>query len=197
MDAESVAFCSIERLPYGVYKKGHCGVALLVFAPIGYALVVLGAPMLAFLTGASMLWLAMLPDVDHRLPLIEHRGPTHSLLFAALVGAVFAGAGFLLGDVALLAELLNGDALVGSAGVTARLRLAAFGFFVGFVTVFTHLLADVLTPMGVNFLWPISSTRYSLRLTRADSALWNNGLLAAGVFVSGATLYLMVRSAAI
>lgn len=180
-----------------MYKKGHCGVALLVFAPIGYALVALGAPMLAFLTGASMVWLAMLPDVDHHLPLIEHRGPTHSLLFAALVGAVFAGAGFLIGDVALLAELLDGDALVGSAGVTARLRLAAFGFFVGFVTVFTHLLADVLTPMGVNFLWPISSTRYSLRLTRADSVLWNNGLLAAGVFVSGATLYLMVRFAAI
>lgn len=180
-----------------MYRKGHYGVALLVFAPISYALAALGAPLLAVLTGASMLWLAMLPDVDRRLPLIEHRGPTHSLLFAALVGAVFAGAGFLLGDVAVLADLLGGDGLGGRAGPTARLGLSAFGFFVGFVTVLAHLLADVLTPTGVNLLWPVSSRSYSLGLTRADDAFWNYGLLAVGVFASGAALYLTVKVAAV
>ena len=48
-----------------------------------YLLVAVGQPLAALLTGGAMLWLAMLPDVDHRVPGIPHRGPTHSLLFAA------------------------------------------------------------------------------------------------------------------
>ena len=178
-----------------MYKKGHYGVALLTYAPVGFALVALDAPLLAFVTGAAMLWLAMLPDVDHRLPLIEHRGPTHSLLFAVLVGLVFAGAGYLLGAPAALASLLGGDSLGAWAGPTARLRLTAFGFFVGFVSVFAHLLGDALTPAGVNFLWPLSRREFSIGLTRADSTAWNYGLLVLGVLASGATLYLAARMA--
>lgn len=171
-----------------MYRKGHYGVALLVFAPIGFGLVLLGAPAVALVTGGAMLWLAMLPDVDHRLPVIEHRGPTHSLLFAGLVGAVFAGAGYLLGNAAVLGALLSGEATW--AGPLVRLQYAGLGFFVGFLTVLAHLLGDALTPAGVNFLWPISGKTYSVGLTRADSTLWNYGLLVSGVFVTGATLYL-------
>lgn len=171
-----------------MYWKGHCGIVLLVFAPLGFGLILLGLPTVALLIGGIMLWFAMLPDIDHRLPLIEHRGPTHSLLFAGLVGVAFGGVGYLLGDAALVGQLFTED--VAWADQTVRLQIAAFGFAVGVLAVLTHLLGDVLTPMGVNFLWPFSRKRYSLYLTRADNTLWNYGLLVAGVFATTAALYL-------
>jgi len=74
-----------------MFKQGHLGVSMLVFGPVGYALVARGLPELAAITGLVMAWFTMLPDIDHRLPIVEHRGPTHSLLFAALIGGESAG----------------------------------------------------------------------------------------------------------
>lgn len=168
-----------------MYRKGHYGVALLVFAPIGFALLQLGRPTLAFATGVPMLWFAMLPDYDQRVPFLPHRGPTHSLAFAGLVGAVFGGGGYLLAGAAPDLGLAPDG-----AGLVAGLGFAAFGFFVGAVTVVAHLLADALTPAGVNFLWPLSGRTYSVSLTTADSAIWNYALFALGVFATAAALYL-------
>jgi inner membrane protein len=158
-----------------MYRKGHLGVSLLVFAPVGFALVRAGYTELALVTGAVMTWLSMLPDVDHRVPGIPHRGPTHSLTFAALVGLVFAGLGSLVGARTSLGYSFG---------------LATFGFLLGFVTVLAHLLADALTPSGVNFLWPLSGTRYTVSVTRADNTVWNYLLFGLGVFaVAAATLF--------
>lgn len=151
-----------------MYRRGHLGVTLLVFAPVGYWLVDLGEPAVALLTGVVMLWLAMLPDVDHRLPVIEHRGPTHSLLFAVLVGGVFAGVGTLLGG----------------AFSVAGVDLRTFGFLLGSLAVFAHLLGDTLTYAGVNYLWPLPRT-FSFSLTRADNTAANLGLFGAGVVATG------------
>ncbi|MFD1567932.1 metal-dependent hydrolase [Halolamina litorea] len=160
-----------------MYRTGHLGVSLLVFAPIGYLFVAAGEPLAALVTGGAMLWLAMLPDVDHRIPGISHRGVTHSLLFAALVGGVFAGAGALLAD---------------GLGTLDRVRLSTFGFFVGFVAVGAHLLGDVLTPAGVNLFWPWRR-EFSLYLTRADNTLANYALFALGVFAVGVAAVLAVQ----
>lgn len=149
-----------------MYRTGHLGVSLLVFAPIGYLFVAAGEPLAALITGGVMLWLAMLPDVDHRLPGIPHRGPTHSLLFAALVGGAFAAVGALLGA---------------GVGTLPRTQLTTFGFFVGFAAVGAHLLGDVLTPAGVNLFWPWGR-EFSLYLTRADNTIANYGLFLLGVF---------------
>ncbi|WP_224450003.1 metal-dependent hydrolase [Haloprofundus salilacus] len=158
-------------------RTGHYGVSLLVFAPIGYALVGAGVTAPAFVLGATMLWLSMLPDVDHRLPGIAHRGPTHTLLFAALVGSLFWGVAAVVTDSFGSVAVSLGDASVG---------LAVFAFAVGFLTVVGHLVGDALTPMGVNFLWPLSGKGYSLSLTTADSSGWNYGLFVLGVFVTAA-----------
>ena len=171
-----------------MYRKGHYGIALLVFAPIGLGLVAVGAPTLALLTAGAMLGLVMLPDVDHRLPLVEHRGATHSLLFAGLVGGVFAGVGYLAGDTVLLSELLTVEEP--SSGIDPSVQFAAVGFAIGSLTVITHLIGDALTPSGVSFLWPLSGKRYSLGVARADSTLWNYGLFALGITVFAATAYL-------
>ena len=166
-----------------MFRKGHYGVSLLVFAPVGFALVRLGRPDLAFVVGAAMLWLAMLPDVDHRLPGVPHRGPTHSLAFAALVGGGFALVGRAAASVGL------GD--VGLAAV-AEGSVVVFGFLVGFLAVLAHLLADALTPAGVNFLWPLSGREYTVSLWRADNRLANYGLFGVGVFAVAGALTLAV-----
>ncbi|MFW5977638.1 MAG: metal-dependent hydrolase [Halohasta sp.] len=152
-----------------MYRKGHLGVSLLVFAPVGYTLTTLGYPELAALTGGVMLWLVMLPDIDHRLPLIEHRGPTHSLAFAALVGGIGAALGVAAESV---------------LSVDLSLSLPAVGFAIGALTVLAHLLGDTLTPMGVNYFWPVSTRTVSLSLTRADNRWANSGLFGLGLLVT-------------
>jgi inner membrane protein len=150
-----------------MYRTGHLGVSLLVFAPFGVLLVRAGHPELAYLSGLVMLWLCMLPDVDQRLPGVPHRGPTHSLLFAALVGVVFAAAGAVVGA---------------RTGLAYPFGLGAFGFLLGSLTVLAHLLADSLTPAGVNYLWPLSARTYTVSVTRADNAVANYLLLVVGAF---------------
>lgn len=153
-----------------MYRSGHLGVSLLVFAPLGYALVAAGHPTAAFVAGAAMVWLSMLPDVDNRLPLVPHRGPTHSLLFAALVGAAFAAAASVVVEA------------VGAAGFVADPPdgHATFAFSVGFLAVAAHLLADLLTYAGVPLFWPFGP-RVDLSVTRADSGLANGALLCLGL----------------
>jgi inner membrane protein len=163
-----------------VYRSGHLGVSLLVFAPIGYLLVDAGFPVAAFVTGVAMCWLTMLPDVDHRLPFVSHRGPTHSLLFAVAVGVAFAGVATLGVDALTLFE-------------SDLPTVVPFGFFVGFVAVVAHLLGDVLTPAGVPLFWPLSGRRYSVSLTRADNRFANAGLFALGVFAVTVATLLYVR----
>jgi inner membrane protein len=159
-----------------VYRRGHYGVSLSVFAPVGFALVLRGHPTLAVAGGATMLWLSMLPDLDHRIPLISHRGPTHSLAFALLVGAAGGVAGLGLE----------------TAGVTA-FPPAAAGFALGTLAVVAHLLADALTPAGVPLLWPLSTRTYSLSLVRADDTLANLSLFALGLCATAAATVGAVR----
>jgi len=170
-------FWSVPAAPLPVYRRGHWGVSLLVFAPVGFVLVYVGRPDLAFLGGAAMLWLAMLPDWDHRVPFLSHRGPTHTLAFVLLVGAVGAGAG------AGLATVLDGG----------RTTLVAFGFGIGALAILAHLLADALTPSGVPLLWPLSGRDFSVYLTRADNTLANYVLLAVGVCATAAVSFVALR----
>jgi inner membrane protein len=154
-----------------VYRNGHYGVALLVFAPVGVALVSAGLVELALFVGAGTLWLAMLPDVDLRLPGVSHRGPTHTVWFALLVAAVLGGVGFATGRAGLGAPL-------------DPLTLGAVGAGVGLLSVGSHLLADALTPMGIRPFWPLSRERVTLSLVTADSTVGNYGLFGVGVFVT-------------
>jgi inner membrane protein len=160
-----------------VYRRGHWGVSLLAFAPVGFALLAVGRPTLAVAGGGAVLWLSTLPDVDHRLPLVSHRGVTHTLAFALAVGLVGAGVG-----VALAPAVGDGHVVLG-----------LFGFGVGMLGILAHLLADALTPAGVPLLWPLSGRRRSLSLTRADDTTANLLLLALGVGATAATAVLALR----
>lgn len=148
-------------------RPGHYGVSMLVYAPFGAWLALAGFPGLAVVGGASVLALSMLPDVDARIPLVPHRGPTHSLLFAVAVG-VGLGAALATVVAAFAPDAAGGDA-------------RHFGFVVGAVAVIAHLLADALTPAGVPLLWPLSGRRFSVSLWPASSPVGNWLLFALGL----------------
>jgi len=162
-----------DRLSGGMLKTGHYGAALLLYAPAGFLLLSVD-PSLAVLGGVGSVALARLPDYDLRVPFVEHRGVTHTLLFLLLVAAT-------LGAV--------GSAFAGRFG-TGTTRTAGLGVLVATVAVGSHLLADALTPAGVPLLWPLSSRRYSVALATASNPVANYGLLALGVGVTAAVGYL-------
>jgi inner membrane protein len=149
-----------------VYRAGHLGVSLLVFLPVGVGLVLAGRTELAVLGELCVLSVASLPDVDHELPLVSHRGVTHTVWFALLVGLGFGAVGWLLG---------------GRPTTPAASELAVAGFAFGALGICAHLLGDVLTPMGITPVWPLSRRTLTLDLVYAKNPVANYGLLASGV----------------
>ena len=149
-----------------MYREGHVGAALLVYAPLGATVFVLGFETLALVGGGVAVALAMLPDFDQRIPGIAHRGPTHTVWFALVVRALGGATGFAVGR---------------SNGVEAIVGLTVFGFLVGFLTVCSHIAADALTPMGITPFAPLRTRHYSLDLTRAKNPVANYALLGIGV----------------
>lgn len=59
-----------------MYQYGHYGAALLGYAPLGFLLAVTGFEDLAILGAVGAAALAMVPDVNLRVPLVTHRGVT-------------------------------------------------------------------------------------------------------------------------
>ena len=165
----SVALIGSDKM----HRPGHYGGSLLAYAPVGFVLTALGAVEIAVAGGAVSVAGAMIPDWDQRVPFISHRGPTHTIWFALLLGIVGAAGGTLLGS---------------SAGVARMVALAVVGGIVGTVTVLGHLLADVLTPMGIRPFEPVSSTSYSLNVAKAANPIANYALLGVGVAAAAVAL---------
>jgi inner membrane protein len=159
-----------------MYKTGHYGAALLLYAPVGYLLLSVD-PGLAVLGGLGSVAFSRVPDYDLRVPGIQHRGVTHTLLFLGVVTAVLSGA------CLAFAERFGTDPTL----------TAGLGAVVGVVAIGSHLLADGLTPSGVPLLWPLSSRRFSVSVATASNPIANYGLLALGVGVTVALGYFAGR----
>ncbi|SEH14312.1 inner membrane protein [Natronorubrum sediminis] len=148
-----------------MYQVGHYGAALVAYAPVGTAIGLAGNETVAILGALVCVGLSTIPDVDHKLPLIDHRGPTHTVGFAVAVGTVLAAA------TAILVDATSPAADVG---------FVTFAFVVGTLSIGSHLLADALTPMGIRPFWPLSRRHYSLGVTTAANPIANYVLLAIG-----------------
>lgn len=162
-----------------MYRNGHYGLNLILFAPVGGGLLVLRQPELSLLGWALALAFATTPDVDIRLPLVSHRGITHTVWAALLAGLVVGGACYVVGPTTGLFTASAG-AIVGGLG-------AAIG-------ILGHIAGDALTPMGVTPFTPVSNAHYSASLWTADNTFANYGLLATGVFVTSLVLLLALRT---
>ena len=188
-----------------MHPAGHQGVALLLYAPLAFFLLLQEAYILALCGLFIMFGLAMFPDIDMRLPWVPHRGPTHTVWFALVTGGGVAIIGLLAGrgiveGVTWVTEAFAG--VLTTADVAriedfsvqlSPIRLAAFGFVVGTLSVISHLLGDALTPMGIApfSLAPFSSVadqRYSLNITKAANPLLNTLLFLGGWVAIGVAI---------
>jgi len=186
-----------------MYRPGHLGIWLLLYAPIALALFAADRPALATLGGAIVFMIEPIPDRDQRMPFLKHRGFSHTIGFAILVGTVLGVLGWFIGDRAfvLIGEWLtgNGYSEIGSEVVSSRSAVdesffAMFGFATGTLAILAHLVGDVLTPMGIRPFWPFSSRSFSLSLTTAKNPVANGLLLLAGVAAAVGVFWLSFQT---
>ncbi|OTE98470.1 metal-dependent hydrolase [Halorubrum sp. SD683] len=156
-----------------MYRKGHVGASLVVYAPFGFLVTALLSIEAGLVGAAGVASTAMVPDLDMRVPVVRHRGITHTVWFALLVGVVLGGVGLAAGLQRGLAEAL----LFGAAA-----------FLFGAVTIVSHILADALTPAGIRPYAPVRDTEYSLDLFTAANPFANYGLLGLGGVVVAVAL---------
>ncbi|MFC7028372.1 metal-dependent hydrolase [Halomicroarcula sp. GCM10025324] len=162
-----------------MYRNGHYGLNLLLYAPVGAALLLLREPLLSMVGWGLAVGLATTPDLDHRLPLVSHRGITHTV-WAALAASVVCGG------------LLYVTA--GSIGAYTPVEGAVVGALGATVGILGHVAGDAMTPMGVTPFTPLSKSHYSLQLWTADSTIANYGLLLSGVFVTSLVVLMALRT---
>ncbi|ELZ48948.1 membrane-bound metal-dependent hydrolase [Halorubrum coriense DSM 10284] len=156
-----------------MYRNGHVGASLVVYAPFGFLVTALASVEVGGGGALGVASLAMVPDLDVRIPFVRHRGITHTVWFALLVGVAFGLVGAAVGlDDGLAEALLFGGA----------------GFLFGAVTIVSHLLADALTPMGVRPYAPVRDDEYTLGLFTAANPLANYALLGLGLVVVAVAL---------
>lgn len=165
-----------------MHKSGHYGVSMLVFAPVGFLLMLFKMYIPLLLGFGVMMFLSPLPDIDIKIGIIPHRGPTHTVWFALAIG--------------LVCGLLGGVLSVGSAEFIAfenpllsHLFATGYGFFIGTLGILAHILGDVLTPMGIRPFKPVKDTKYTLDVTKAANKTANFLLWLAGVLVCFVALY--------
>jgi len=140
-----------------MHVPGHIGAALLAYAPVAGLLTSVGHPELAVGGTATAVGFSTLSDVDQQLP-VDHRGPTHTIWFAFLCGLA-AG---IVGTVF--------DPLLGVVTATAAV-----------LSICSHIVGDVVTPMGVQPFAPLSDWHYSFGLVPSRSRQANAAVLLSGV----------------
>jgi inner membrane protein len=162
-----------------MYRPGHHGTVMLVYAPVGGALAALGFELLGLLGAMFVFCAAMVPDFDRGVDWVGRRGFTHTVWFALLFGAATG----LVGTLVRLWLL----------GLPAGLAFL-FGFGLGAFVVVVHIASDALTPEGVRPFVPLSD-RWFHRDSEfvadppGNYALFGIGLLALGIaFLVGGTI---------
>ena len=150
-----------------MYAPGHVGIALALFSPVGLYLHRRGQTRLAVAGSVAIAGATLLPDVDLFLPWMVHRGPTHTVWFAILAGVSMGTIGALGGGLR-------------DRSARRALGVGAFGAGLGALAVLAHLAGDVITPMGIRPLAPLSDASHTFDLVYARDPTANVAFLAAG-----------------
>jgi len=152
-----------------MYRPGHHGAAMLVYAPIGGVLAVAGYELLGLCGGGLVVGTTMVPDYDRRVDWLDRRGPTHTVWFALAFGVVTGLVAAVVGPFVL--------------GLGALLVFAV-GFALGVLAVVVHIVADALTPVGVRPFAPVRDEAYAFEVAFATSVPGNYVLLGVGVLAA-------------
>lgn len=161
----------LPRVPSVMYPPGHVGITVILFTPLTYRFFAARRDRAAVGWLSLAILLTLLPDVDVLLPGVVHRGVTHTLVAAVFLGAAVA--------------------VVGQASALSSPRVGAertaVGFTVGAGAVVSHILGDVITPMGIRPLHPFWNAAYTFDFVQASDPSANTLLLLAGAVVFALT----------
>jgi len=160
-----------------MYREGHSGFNALLYAPVLPLVSSVWSLELALVGALVAVGVANIPDLDQPLPRIRHRGPTHTVWFALLVGLV-TGVGT--------------DLLVPATPVAFR-----FGFIVGTGGILAHLAGDVVTPMGISPFAPLWRYHVTLEWFKSKNSRINRALLLVGSSALFASLLLTMGLSAV
>ena len=120
-------------------RDGHVGIGLALYAPFAFLLAWGGLLTPLALGAVGVAFASTAPDVDLRLPLVAHRGITHTLLAAAVAGLAYAAAGVYLAQAGVGVRAGADAALPGHPGLVP-VAAGGFGFLVGTLSILGHLL---------------------------------------------------------
>jgi len=111
--------------------------------------------------------LASISDIDLRISLLSHRGFTHTILFALIMG-IFFSLIFVFGNYGSYFWI---------------------GFLGGFSSVMIHMFGDMMTYHRFKPLWPFSKKEIAFGLFLANNFYANRGFLVLGVFAFSYYIY--------
>lgn len=150
-----------------MFPPGHVGIALLVYAPVAYLLILSDRNRKMEVGIAAILLLTLLPDFDILIPGVTHRGLTHSLLAGVVLGVAVG----LFGWLSRVSSPVE------------RVERAVLGWLLGFLGVVSHIVGDVITPMGIRPYEPMLPAHYTLALVHARNPAANFVLFVAGIAI--------------
>ena len=188
-----------------MYRYGHTGIDLIVYAPVAYVFLITGQPALALLCGLGILVIEPLPDRDFRVPFLTHRGISHSLVTALLIGLVMASVGWLVGRHVLppVVQSLQELTVINLANSENILRdlldydaeaFSVIGFSIGAFGIVAHLLGDMITVRGIRPFLPFCRRRVSLFPLHSDSIIANSTLFVLGILAIAIVIFTALPS---
>jgi inner membrane protein len=143
-----------------MYRGGHIGLNASLYALVVPVVSRHWSLEVALFGAVLTIGLANVPDLDQPLPRLRHRGGTHTIWFALFVGCLCAIVMTALGDGALTLYL---------------------GFAIGASSILAHLAGDVVTPMGLRPLAPLSRRHVTLEWFESRNRRINRTVLLVGV----------------
>ncbi|MBZ6496597.1 metal-dependent hydrolase [Natrinema longum] len=158
-----------------MYRDGHAGFNALLYAPFVPLIAASHSLEAALWGGVLVLATATLPDIDNGIDRVAHRGPTHTVWFALLIGFV-AGTG-----TVLLAR--------SNVGIDGSFE---FGFVLGVCGILAHLAGDLVTPMGITPFAPLWRAHVTLDWFASKNGRINRAFLLVGSIALSASMSLAI-----
>jgi len=164
-----------------MYRKGHIGISLMfagiIFAaiPSEYAIPIIGVLLLT----------EQLPDLDFKIPFIQHRGYSHTIWAALGVATVIAG-GVVGGMVYANIHLPSFETIALFRDPPTTFAVLWVGIVLGFVS---HFVGDMITKgtgeYGIQPFAPVTQWESSIQLWNAASPFGNTILFVGGIAIVG------------
>lgn len=173
-----------------MYARGHKGITLCAIAAVLHTFL-LERPLLAVLSSVGLWVVQTLPDKDQKYGM-THRGVSHTLFAAGIVGIVCAAIGWALGtyitrplvEWLFVTPITAGQSpamwLVARFAALDASTLSTVGFWIGVGGILLHLLGDIITPAGFQPFLPLSRWEYSGGPIPSKSPAANTGLYLLG-----------------